>query len=485
MVKSQNSDIDKIIQSGLAFHSAWEFCLYMDEEFYSKRLFLQVVADTFQYLIQGDKTPKDIIERIKSSKYVKKFNYNPKEAYAAMSPRAGKSYCLTLCCAWGLGKYPIEAILRSSSSQKLYRKFSRGTRYFIGTEEFKQVFPDVKLSNDNADVDGWSLEGSKQGSYFGSGVDGSIIGMGASLIALTDDLYKSHNDALSPAINERTAEFMESAFDSRLEKNCHQFDVGTRWTTKDYMGNKIKEDQYDIIIVIPALDENEKSFCEDVKTTEEYIEKRDNLKKGNKEHIWEAEYMQLPIEVKGLLFPLSQLKRFKMADLNMNNIIAKIGAIDTADGGTDNYSFATAYIFSNNKSISVYIPRVIFTKEPFRVSEPRTIECIEQEDHEVVHVETNKEGTLYVKNLKEKFDGLTKILGFYSSSSKTARIFAQSDFILDFYFLDESEQTPEYAAFFENLTGYLKEGKNEHDDAPDNMAQLAKIIRKKFKSLLK
>jgi predicted phage terminase large subunit-like protein len=484
MAKSQN-DIDRIIQSGLAFHSAWEFCLYMDEEFYTKREFLQVVADTFQYLIQGDETPSDIIERIKSSKYVKKFNYNPREAYAAMSPRAGKSYCLTLCCSWGLGKYPIEAILRSSSSQKLYRKFSRGARYFIGTDEFKQVFPNVELSKDNADVDGWSLNGSKQGSYFGSGVDGSIIGMGASLIALTDDLYKSHNDALSPAINERTNEFMESAFDSRLEKNCPQFDVGTRWTTKDYMGNKIKEEQYDIIIIIPALDENDKSFCEDVKTTEEYLEKRDHLKKGNKEHIWEAEYMQLPIEVKGLLFPSSQLRRFKMADLNMDNLIAKIGAIDTADEGADSYSFGMAYIFPKDKGIDVYIPKVIYTKDPLRITEPRTIQMIEDEEPEQVNVEVNKEGTLYVKNLKEKCKSLCKVLGFYSKGNKDARIFAQSDFILDFYFLDESEQNDEYQAFFENLTSYLKEGKNEHDDAPDNMAQLAKAIRKKFKSLLK
>jgi len=460
-----NKNIDNIIQAGLAFHSAWEFCLHMDEDFYTKRPFLQPIADTFQYLIQKESTPPDIIRRIENSKYVKKFNKNPKEAYAAMPPRAGKSYCLTLCCSWGLGRYPIEAILRSSSSQKLYRKFSRGTRYFIGTDEYKQVFNDVQLSKDNADVDGWSLTDSKQGSYFGSGVQGAIIGFGASLIAITDDLYKSHNDALSITINDSTKEFMESAFNSRLEKDCY----------------------YDIIIIIPALDENDNSFCEDVKTTTEYIEKRNNLKKGNKDHIWEAEYMQFPIEVKGLLFPSSQMKRFKMADLNMDNITAKIGAIDTADAGADNYSFATAYIFPKYESIAVYIPKVIFSKESFKITEPRTIQCIEDEEHEVVHVETNKEGTLYVKNLKEKTKGLTRILGFYSSSSasKAARIFAQSDLILDFYFLDESEQTPEYAAFFENFTSYLKEAKNEHDDAADNIAQLAKVIRKKFKALLR
>lgn len=474
----------KDIEIELSRRSAWEFCLYMNNEFYSKRLFLQVIADTFQYLIQGESTPEYIIDRIRTSPYVEKFKENPEHAAASMSPRAGKSYILSLCCAWALGKNPKESILRSSSSQKLYRKFSRSVRYFITTDEFKKVFPDVELSSDNADVDGWSLKDSLQGSYFGSGVDGSIIGWGASLIALTDDLYKSHNDALSEAINERTLEFMESAFDSRKEKNCNQFDVGTRWTVRDYMGQKIEQEYYDIIIRIPALDENEKSFCEDVIPTEKYIEKRDKLIRSGQDHIWLAEYMQEPIEIKGLLFPASQLKRFKLKDILNKNVIGKIGFIDTADQGEDFYCYGLAYLVDDNNGLEIYIPKVIFTKDGFSITEPRTVQLTNDEQPEYLYLETNKEGTLYYNNLKKQCPA-TNIIGIISKGKKETRILMQSDFIRQFYFLEDSEQNAEYKSFFTNLTTYLKEGKNKHDDAPDDMAGLSKAIRVKFGHLIK
>ena len=37
----------------------------------------------------------------------------------------------------------------------------------------------------------WNVEGARQVSYFGGGVGGTVIGFGASMLAMTDDLYKS------------------------------------------------------------------------------------------------------------------------------------------------------------------------------------------------------------------------------------------------------------------------------------------------------
>lgn len=47
------------------------------------------------------------------------------------------------------------------------------------------------------------MEGARQVSYFGGGVGGTVIGFGASMLAMTDDLYKSLEDALSDNNNER------------------------------------------------------------------------------------------------------------------------------------------------------------------------------------------------------------------------------------------------------------------------------------------
>lgn len=63
--------------------------------------------------------------------------------------------------------------------------------------------------------------------------------------------------------------------------------------------------------VFAALDENDRSFCEDVHTTEYYHE----LREETDDSIWCAEYMQEPIEAIGLLYPKSELNRFKLADI--------------------------------------------------------------------------------------------------------------------------------------------------------------------------
>ena len=485
---SRTEDEQQVV---LARSFAWEFCLLMDPDFFTSREeALQPIVDAFQYLIQWDREEKvseELIDRIRSNKYVEVFNENPENVGASISPRAGKSYSMSLCCAWALGKYNNESIMRVSHAQKLYNKFSRNVRYFITTNTYQSVFPGTALDPNNSEVAGWSLDTSKQGAYFGSGVGGSIIGFGASLVAVTDDLYKSHTEAMSPAVSETTDDFMESAFDSRKEKKCKQFDLGTRWTKKDYMGKKLENEEYDIFIKVPALDENGETFCEDVKTTRQYLNTKARLERNGKEEIWESEYMQEPIETKGLLFPKAKMKRFRMADLNMENVIGKVTFVDTADEGTDFYSAPVGYITPSEENVyDVYIPKVIFTKKAFKYTEPRQVAMIVQNSIDHTFIETNKEGSLYVNNIRKQVKPL-KVRGIRQPSNvrKLTRILVEAGYILDFHYLEDDEQDKEYKAYFENLTSFLKEGNNEHDDAPDSTAGLSKGIRRIFKALIK
>lgn len=464
---------------------AWEFCKLMLPEFYANRPFLKVVADSFQYLID-DETPDEVIESIAKDRFVEKFSENPENIQASMAPRAGKSVTITLCCAWALGNWSEESILRSSHSQRLYNKFSRHLREVIQLPLYQTMFPHVKLSPDNAEVAGWSLTLSKQGAFFGSGVLGGIVGFGASMLAITDDLYKGHKEALSKATNESTLEWMESAFDSRKENDCKQYDIGTRWSNNDYLGKRIENGDYDIVIRIPALDEKDISFCEDVHTTQYYIDKRKKLERDGRDYIWHSEYQQNPIELKGLLFPKSKLKRFSKKDLNMENLIGKINFVDTADKGTDFYSSPLGYIFGTEESIDVYITRVIWSREPFKYTKPLQVEMINDEMIDYTYIETNKEGTAYLNSVDEATPGL-KVQGIHQPSNvqKETRILVQAEYILNnFYFLVDDEQDEMYKGFFNNLTDYKKEGGNENDDAADSSSGLSKAVKAMFKTLL-
>ena len=53
-------------------------------------------------------------------------------------------------------------------------------------------------------------------------------------------------------------------------------------------------------------------FCEEIHTTEEYL----YIKSITEDFIWEAEYMQNPIESKGLTIPLEELKRFSLKEID-------------------------------------------------------------------------------------------------------------------------------------------------------------------------
>ena len=452
---------EQIIESAkieLARRSFWQYCLYHDPDFFNTRSFLKQIADGMQRV--NDKE----INRLA----------------VCMPPRAGKSYITSVFCAWMLGHNPTESVMRNCCTARLYQKFSYDVRDIVKSDTFKKVFPLVTLSEDKSAVTGWNVKQAKQVSFFGAGVGGTIIGFGASILALTDDLYKSMEDALSENTLEKTERWKESAHNSRLEQDCASIDIGTRWTKKDEIGKNIESGYYDEIIVVPALDENGETFCEAVKTTEQYLQ----VKSETEESIWLAEYQQEPIESKGILFPAQDLQFYNPSFIDdapgdkegeQDFIDGKIGFIDTAEDGADSLSFPLGWY----KDGIIYIHKVIFTTEGVEVTIPRCLELIDRIEPEYVRVESNSGGKMFARELREKLEGSTTILPVASTTNKHTRIMMQSAFIKKYFrFREDWETIPEYGRFMRELTGYLKTGKAKHDDAPDALTSLAMMVKR-------
>ena len=226
-----------LLHRRLARDHFWAFCLYMDPDFFRRRPFLKTVADAFVRVDQSFRAGQ------------------PRRLAVSLPPRAGKSYLSTLFIAWMLGNHPAESVMRNCCTSPLYNKLSYDTRDILRGLRFHEVFPEVSLKRDAQNVDGWKIEGTRQVSYFGGGVCGSTIGFGASMLAMTDDLYKSLEEALSDTINEKIWEWRQGTHNSRLEKNCCSIDIGTRWSSRDVLGRMEAAGFYDEIIRIPALDQ--------------------------------------------------------------------------------------------------------------------------------------------------------------------------------------------------------------------------------------
>ena len=426
----------------MARRNFWAFCLYWDRDFFERRPFLYQIAEQFQRIADGD---------IKSLS-------------VSMPPRAGKSYITTLFSVWLIGRNPEGSVMRNSVTDRLYKKFSYDARSFIRNAKFNVIFPSVKLSDDKQNLEGWNTTKAIQVSYYGAGVTGAIMGFGASLVAITDDLYKGHEDAMSDVINEKTHTFYSSAHLSRLEKGCPQIDIGTRWSTNDVIGKNIENDLYDESIIVSALVDG-KSFCEDVKTTEEYIE----LRNRTDEYIWESEYQQEPVELKGLVFPKSKMNFYDEVPAEGINIFYA----DPADEGLDKYSTPIGRIVGDK----VYILDARFNTFNVTDNEPIILAMIETEKIDRGWIETNNFGASHLRTIRKQTS--VPIRGVNNQQNKMLRILKESGYILKNFYFPKIHPSVEYTKFFNDLIRLLKTGK-KNDDAADSLAGLCFMARRDF-----
>jgi predicted phage terminase large subunit-like protein len=433
----------------------------MDRDFFEQREFLKPIAMALQKVESGE---------IKSLS-------------VSMPPRAGKSYITSLFCAWTLGRNPTESVMRNTCTATLYIKFSYDVRAIVKSDKFSTLFPQITLSDDKKNLQGWNTNFSKQVGYFGAGVGGTIIGFGATKVAITDDLYRGIEDALSDTTNDRIQQWKQSTHDSRFESGCARVDIGTRWSVKDVIGTSIESKVYDESIIVSALDAEDQSFCEAVMTTEEYHDKRLRTAK----EIWLAEYMQQPVDMAGRLFgdlkfttpeELHEIIEGNKSDAKPTGIDGVVGYIDVADQGNDYLALAVCAIING----SMYIVDYLFTRENTDVTIPLCAGVLSKWNASYCRVESNSMGAMFSRNLQRLLPN-TKLLQVHNTTNKDTRIIMQSAWVqmkFNFVVTGDAHQNQ----FVANILGYSKEGKNKNDDAPDCIAGLSIFVQSMFKHLI-
>jgi len=456
LTKQQQIELRKQMELELCRRDFYLFCVYMDSTFFTEgKPHLKLIADALQEVADGKLTKLAV----------------------SMPPRAGKSYITSLFCAWLLGKYPQGSIMRNSYAAKLAEKFSKDIRDgLIINPKFLEVFENVKGSGS---IDSWSLTTNTQPSYFCAGVGGAITGFGCKTVAILDDPIKNIEEALSETVIESTWNWYTSTHLSRLETSCPEIHIATRWSRKDPIGRLTDEysEAYNPsfkIINIPALLDNGQSFCEEIKTTAEYME----IKKVTDEFIWEAEYMQHPVESKGLMFPIESLHRFKMDELKGKQD-GIIGFTDTADKGTD---FLCSPI-GRQYNDKVFITDVVFTQDGVEITEPLVAQQIIDTKCDVMVIESNNGGYGYTRNVRELIKGKSNcsVTAENTSQNKETRIIMSAGYIKDhFYFRSDYEVGSMYDKFMRQLTSYIRLGKNKHDDAADALTGLAERVKNRI-----
>lgn len=184
-------------------------------------------------------------------------------------PQHGKSEIVSRKFpAWALGINPLLKIVGSSYSADLAEQFSRSIQRTIDSSEYKEVFPNTYLNNQNVTHDkkrGWVRKVDMfetvgfGGFYKAVGVGGSLTGTPAD-IGIIDDPVKDALEAGSQTYRDRVWDWYNDVFYSRLHNRSKQILIMTRWHEDDLAGRLLEhEPEKWTVVSIPAIREDESS----------------------------------------------------------------------------------------------------------------------------------------------------------------------------------------------------------------------------------
>lgn len=400
-------------------------------------------------------------------------------------PRHGKSRTAGLFVQWLLGKDPSIKVMTGSYNETLSTTFSKGVRNAIQEVKadpnipvFSDVFPGVGIKQGDGAMNLWSLQGGYN-NYLATSPTGTATGFGADVMII-DDLIKNAQEAFNEAALDAQWSWFVNTMLSRLESGGKIIIIMTRWSSQDLAGRALTELPglgYKVKhISMKALQDDGTMLCEDILSRAQY----ERTFKTQSPEIAAANYQQKPIDQEGRLY-----KHFKTygdipRDKHGNALFRGIFSYtDTADEGSD---WLAHYVYGVYQE-EAYILDVVFTQSPMEVTEPAVAKSLYDYKVNVATIESNNGGRGFARQVERRLHGdyhsnVTKVQWFHNSQNKIARILSNSTWVMDHIYFPTNWRD-RWPDLFDFLTRYQREGKNEHDDAPDALTGVAESIQNK------
>lgn len=387
---------------------------------------------------------------------------------------------------WHMGRHPDDSSAMAGHSDTLVNGFYGELNSVLdpnGEYLWHDVFPHAQVESRSAKYLQINLNHPKrfptmtcrsaEGTWTGA-IDISRDG-----ILYVDDLIKDLEESLSPSRLDAKYNIYLNQMRDRMKDGALQLMVGTRWNVMDPLG-RVREQYRDNpeyrFTVIPALDsDGESNFRYDYGVGFSTAYYRD-MKNSIDDCTWCAKFQGAPYIRQGLVFPPDSLLRYNgvLPDGQPDRIIA---ACDVAWGGEDYLAMPIVYIYGDG---SMYCVDVVFSNANKTFTQPAVVGKLLIHRPHQVQFEANNGGTEYAQKVDEMLREKQCVLNISSrrapsTSSKLSRVIQYAPEILKIHFLDYDNSTPEYRSFIEWLCSFVSLGKNEHDDAPDALAQLMSL----------
>ena len=168
-------------------------------------------------------------------------------------PQRGKSWQFSkLFPSFYMGHFPDDPIILTSYNDEHATSFSREIRNIVRDEEYRQLFPHVRIRTDSHAAHRWGIEGYRGEVNAGGILGGAITGKGARLLIM-DDPYKNRAEAESAPHREKVVESYKSTLSTRLHAGAIQLLPMTRWHKDDLAGYLLAQNLGFRYIRIPAI----------------------------------------------------------------------------------------------------------------------------------------------------------------------------------------------------------------------------------------
>ena len=225
-----------------------------------------------------------------------------KRVIVNIAPRHGKSELISyLAPAWFLGKYPQKKIIMASHTADLAVNFGRRVRNLVGSESYRDIFPQIELQADSKSASRWGTN--FNGEYFAIGVGGALAGRGADLFIIDDPHSEQDAKTGRPDVFIPAWEWFQSGPLQRLMPGGAIIVVMTRWSKLDLTGQIVtqmnREDEVDRweVVEFPAIKDDGEALWPEFWPVEELLAKKAALDV----RYWNAQYMQNPVSEEGAL----------------------------------------------------------------------------------------------------------------------------------------------------------------------------------------
>ena len=386
--------------------------------------------------------------------------------------------------AMGFAVNPRSRFIHLSYSDDLVRDNSKGVQAILNMPQYQRFFPNVKPSTTNSRK--WFTPDG--GGLYAVSSAGQVTGFGAGLVDREDDELGNTvedldkvaaagdefggaividdplkpDDALSDNMREKVNQKFETTIRNRVNSRRTPIIIIMQRLHEHDLCGYLMETEPDEwkVISLPVLYTDDKGEERALWPFKHTVEELHKLRDINP-FVFETQYMQNPKPLEGLMYSQG-FRTYSVIPQSRHRVVK--ACCDSADTGAD-YLCDIIYVETETAN---YVLDVLFTKKPVEYTVPKNAERYTKYKVQRALIESNNGGRIFALDVEKECrmmgNNTTRFTSFTQTGNKQVRIFSHSAEVQNLTFFPEGWEKlwPEFAR---SILGFLKEGRNEHDDS--------------------